>query len=326
MLCGCAVLALFGAGCASRAASPIPAASATPSIDLASAVPWIHAPTEPAPPPTPTPPPPRPTDARPCTADDVAARFDLSNGAGGHVVIDVRFRNVSESTCVLKGYPQVTATEPGLPGVVGTDGSFFPSDGTANIATGEAAFLGLETDTYCAARPGGGGGGPLYHHVEIVLPGGGTVALDRPDGFDVTCGLHLTNFFVPQPEQPEPRSPLGELTASLETPATVDAGDTLIYVVDLTNPTDQPVALSPCPAYIQSAPSPTPFKDIEALNCTTVGSIAAHDTVRFEMHMQIPGDTPAETLRISWSLLGPDASAHASALINVAAASTAAHS
>jgi hypothetical protein len=234
----------------------------------------------------------------------------------------VWFRNISDSTCVLKGFPQVTATEPD---VAATGGSFFPTDGPAHMAPGGYTVLGVETDTNCAARPGGGHGGPLYHHVDIVLSGGGTVALDHPEGFDVTCGLHLTEFSVPRPEPPEPHSPLDELTASLETPPTIDPGSTLIYVIDLTNPTDQPVALSPCPVYIQSVSSPTPVKDIEALNCTPIGAIAAHSTARFEMHMPIPADAPASDLRIFRSLIGPGVSAVTSTSVDVAAPSTAAH-
>jgi hypothetical protein len=305
------------AGCASRAAPPAPAGATNHGVDLADTIPWIHAPTEP---PLPLPPParlPRPTDARPCRVDDVAASFDGSNGAGGHAVVYVTFRNISTSTCVLNGYPQVTATEPGLPDIAGTDGSFFPGDGTANMAPGQNTFLALETDTYCAARPGGGGGGPRYHHLDIVLPAGGTVSLDQPDGLDVTCGLHLTEFTVPQPEQPQPRPPAGRLTTTLDTPATVAAGATLIYVVALTNPTAKPVTLSPCPAYLQAAPS-IPVKDVEALNCRPVGAIAAHGTVRFEMHMQIPVDTTAGELKIIWQLVGPDASPEASALVDLA--------
>jgi hypothetical protein len=129
-------------------------------------------------------------------------------GRNDVAIIYVRFGNISNSTCALKGYPQVTATEPGRPDVVGTDGSFFTTDGSANMAPGGYTLHGLETDTYCAARPGGGGGAPPYHHVDIALPGGGTVSLDDPDGFDLTCRLHLTEFSVPEPTNPSraPRS------------------------------------------------------------------------------------------------------------------------
>ncbi len=293
------------------------------SVDLAGAVPWIDAPAQPYQPPTVSPPAPPATDARPCTADDVAASFAGRDGAGGHLIHYVRFGNASGSTCVLKGYPHVTATEPGLPDVAGTNGSFFPTAGTANMAPGQHTFLGLQTDTYCTARPGGGGGGPLYHHIHIVLPGGGTVSLDQPaEGFDVTCGLHLTEFFVQQPEPPESHDPLSDLQASIETPPTVIAGSTLIYVADLSNPTDQPINLDPCPGYIEAAR--TTVKESYALNCAPVGAVAANRTIRFEMRVHIPANTPAGPLTIHWTLLAP--SVTASATLNVAATPSAAPS
>jgi hypothetical protein len=136
-------------------------------------------------------------------------------------------------------------------------------------------------------------------------------------GFDVTCGLHLTGFSVPQPEQSQPRTPASRLTATLDTPATVAAGATLLYAVALTNPTAKAVTLSPCPVYLQAAPSIL-VKDVEALNCRPVGAIAAHGTVCFEMHMPIPVGTTAGELQIIWQLVGPDASPEASALVDVA--------
>jgi hypothetical protein len=320
----CAAMALLAAGCASHAGSPPPARSAASGTEQG-VVAWVHAPTAPPVPSTPAPPAPRPTDARACRADDIAARFQSRNGAGGHEIFYVRFPNVSESTCVLFGYPQVTATEPGQPEVGATDGSFFQLGDPANMAPGGNTLLGLETDTNCAARPGGGGGGPLYHHFDIALPAGGTVGLDQPDGLDLTCGLHLTRFWVPRAEHPEPPDSLTELTASLEMPATVAADAVLVYVVALTNPTEHPITLDPCPAYIQADSSPTPVKDIEALNCAPVRTLAAGATTRFEMHLQMPGDTAAGTVRVFWSLVGPDMRSWASASIEVVSASAATH-
>jgi hypothetical protein len=122
---------------------------------------------------------------------------------------------------------------------------------------------------------------------------------------------------VPQPEQSQPRTPASRLTTTLDTPATVAAGATLLYVVALTNPTAKAVTLSPCPAYLQAAPSIL-VKDVEALNCRPVGAIAAHGTVCFEMHMPIPVGTTAGELQIIWQLVGPDASPEASALVDIA--------
>lgn len=312
--CGLLLVGLLAAGCATHARAGAPPPATGSAVTATGAVPWLDAPTVPGPAPDPPSPLPRPADARPCGARDVHATSDGRNGAGGHEVMYLRFRNVSRSTCVLKGYPRVSATEAGLRTVIGTDGSFFPSGQTANIAPGQRADLGVETDTYCAARPGGGPPGALYHRLHIALPGGGHVAVDEPRGFDPTCGLHITAFSVPQAPQPEPRS---VLSPSLETPATVFAGATLVYVVDLINPTDQPIALNPCPAYVQAiANLPTPVKEVDALNCGPVGAIGAHRTKRFQMRLTIPPSTPEGPITLHWDLIGVEPAA-ASATIGV---------
>ncbi|HEX8767247.1 MAG TPA: DUF4232 domain-containing protein [Jatrophihabitans sp.] len=141
-----------------------------------------------------------PADARPCGHTDVSARFDNGNGAGGHLVSYLRFRNVSDSTCLLEGYPRVVATEIGQPDVTATSGSSFDFGHAANMAPGGSSLLGLETDTYCAARPGGRRTDqPPYHRVTVFLPDGGAVSLVAPgaEAFDVSCGLHVTRFFDP---------------------------------------------------------------------------------------------------------------------------------
>jgi hypothetical protein len=197
----------------------------TSSVALSGTIPWIDAaaPRFQAPAPSPASQP--AADARVCRAVDVTANFGGDNGAGGHSITYVQFRNVSQSACVLKGYPEVTASERGLPEVVATNGSFFqgPRDATANMPPGQQT----------------------------------------------------------------------------------NAGSTLTYIVVLTNPTDGPISLTPCPGYIQSARTSTPVKDLYALNCAPVAAIDAHKTVRFEMRMAIPGDTPTGSLTIFWSLIGP---------------------
>lgn len=274
---------------------------------LRGAVPWIDQPAPPyRPVPTPRPAPPA-TDARPCTAGDVAAGFTpRGNGAGGHLLILVRFRNVSGSTCVLKGYPaRVVASEPGHPDVAARNGSFFGNDPTANLAPGRTALLGLETDSECPARPGGGPAGPAYHHVRVGLPGGGTVAvLRRADPLDVTCGLRTTRFFVPQPTRPEPHDPLAELQAELRLPRTTHAGTTMRYDVALTNPTDRPISLARCPGYLEATSDGSLLVKLTyALNCPPVGIIQPQQTVLFAM--RVPGPERPGRYRLDWELTGP---------------------
>ena len=295
-------VAFFGTSDAGPAPGPVV------NHSLRGAVPWIDQPASPyEPPPTPRPAKPA-TDARPCTASDVAARFlPRGDGATGHMLIQMRFRNISSSTCVLRGYPtQVVASQPGLPDVTAQQRSYFPNQPTANLAPDRTAFLGLETDSMCAVRPAGGPAGPPYHHVSVSVPGGGTVAVTRhSQPLDLTCGLRMTKFFVPQPTQPEPHDPLGDLRASARLPRTVRAGTTLKYGVALTNPTSKPISLDRCPGYVEAVgdSSGLTVKLTYALNCTPVGAVAPGDTVLFEM--RIPAPKQPGRYRLHWELMVP---------------------
>lgn len=312
----CFVAVAMVGGCATSpvvsSRQPSPAASRLSSAQpVRGVVPWIDAPPPPYQPPATTTPPAPPANARACSRHDVSASFDGHDGAGGHLIAYVRFRNVGGSTCLLAGYPSVVAAQPGRPDVTATDGSFFPAGHAANMPPGGVTMLGLETDAYCAARPGGGGGGHTYDHISIALPGGGTVHLDVPRSteLDVTCGLHSTGFSDPHYPQPEPVYPLSVLRASLELPRTVQVGSVLRYTVALRNPTAHRVSLAPCPGFVEAADTTTPDKRTYALNCAPVGSIGAGRTVRFAMRLPVPPDSTAGPVRVLWSLQAPDTEA-----------------
>ncbi|HYY09805.1 MAG TPA: hypothetical protein VE781_02650, partial [Kineosporiaceae bacterium] len=222
-------------------AGPVPTVAA---VDLTGAVPWIAtAPTEAPAVPSATP---SPQAARPCTVRDVAVTVAPDVRVTGHRLSSVRFHNVGATACLLSGSPRVVASEPGHPDVVGTPGTFVDSDEAGPMRPGDDTDLVVETTTSCPRRPGGGPPGPGYHHVAVTLSGGGTVtATDRDEALDVTCGLGVGHFFLQQADVPEPPDPLAPLHVTLELPPSVAAGDPLVYVVALTNPTQQPVSLDP---------------------------------------------------------------------------------
>ena len=180
MLCPSA-LVLVLAGCAHDAATQGPPAQDPQKSARASATRVPH---------------PGIDHARRCEAGDLVVHLrPEGDGAGGHAISLLDFRNVSTSRCLLSGYPRrVMLSEPGHRDVRATEGSFFPVEGSAPIDPGEVTSLGVETDASCDARPTGGPGGPMYHEVRISLPGGVMRVTVPRGGLDVGCGAHLTTF------------------------------------------------------------------------------------------------------------------------------------
>lgn len=310
------VAALRPAGHRAGGAGATPG-TAVPVATAEGVVPWAPLPWTPPPVPAESSPAPRPHTAPPCRAAGLAPSFDRENGAGGHLVVFLHLRNTGAAPCLLDGYPRVTALQPGRPAVAATAGSWVPDPGSADAAPGTDAWLGLETVTYCPARPGGGGGLPRYHHLDVVLPSGDHLALGNADGFDVTCGLFLTHFFVPRPDPTPPPDPTAALRVSLELPATVVAGTTLTYVAVLSNPTDRAIALRPCPGFLQNLTEPV-VKDLHTLNCGRAPVVPAGGAVRFAMRLPVPASARPGPVTVRW-FLASASGGRASATVRVVA-------
>lgn len=96
------------------------------------------------------------------------------------------------------------------------------------------------------------------------------------------------------------------LTASLELPGAVTAGETLTYVLVLHNDTDTTAPLTPCPSYDESvqivAGKPGA---VHQLNCT-IATVPAHSVVRFEMRLPVAREQePVPHARLSWQTTPP---------------------
>jgi hypothetical protein len=246
---------------------------------------------------------PRPkTTAPACTIAQLSVASIRVPGTMQDDGVVVTLRNTSVDACLLRGTPRVTAAAPREATVVAAAEKMPAYDETADTAAGATVEVQLDAPVACVTDPGGANSGfAKYHNLTISIPRGGkkTVA-----GLNLTfqCGLFTTPFFTPKPAPTYPANPLAGLVPRLQLPATVQAGTTLHYVVDLVNPGNRRVRLSPCPAYIENSRVETKLE--YRLNCQNGRSIPAHGQVRFEMEMAIPAMTTFGTMSVRWTLFG----------------------
>jgi hypothetical protein len=267
-------------------------------------VPWLDLPATEHPEPERTP---RP-DASPCRAVDLA--FDRVNGAraGEHHLDSLGFRNVGATRCTLSGRPVLLGRNvtTGATGAlrVSTRTAITPSTDQmpATIDPGEVAEVTIETYETCPNADAE----TTYDALRLRLPrDAGELALD--DSIDATCGVSMTPWY----RRPVPRNvydPLARLIVSIEAPRQAAVGTSLEFVVVLTNPTGEDLALNPCPNYSMWLAGPLKVFRAHRLNCT-VPAVPAGGTVRFAMRLEVP-DVPGQVgpRSINWTLdaNGPD--------------------
>lgn len=218
------------------------------------------------------------------TADLVLDRIE-DGAAAGTRYRRVLVRNTGLDRCTLAGRPVLLGTaSPGGERVISTlsagDPVEVPNATPAAIDPGESAVVTVMTYGACLD----GRKESNVQAVRLRLPDGGEIALRT--SLNTTCGVGLSQWQRPAPRPPAV-SPFAALVASLDAPPVIRTGETLEFVVTLTNPTGADVVLSPCPNYLVSLTAPVKAGGSHQLNCAAT-VVPAHGRLRFAMRMGIP--------------------------------------
>jgi hypothetical protein len=293
-----AVTALLTAACGG--VIPVPSATSAPSASPsglaavaipAGAVAWADLPFQPyLPSPFATP---SAVPAKPCRLPDLSEQPPGMAAGFGNEAVVFDFVNRTSHTCLASGSPHVAVSLPGHPTVVATPGGVFdqhlpPADLLPGAHTGFAVGFAYSCLT--------GTGPPLYDHVTVTLPGGGTFAQSLSGlqgvngrlttGIEVGCGVTVTELYVPPPQSAYPTDPMVGLTVSAQMPPSVRIGQTVVYLVTLSNPTSTALVLNPCRGYFQMLDSTKTASSFYQLNCDAAHPIPAYGSESFVMRMQ----------------------------------------
>jgi hypothetical protein len=247
------------------------------------------------------------TSAPPCKARQLHVLGRRDGVATGHRFEEFVFTNTSTKTCLLRGYPKITAQAPDGRRIVlhaRLGGTFAGQLLAADIEPGRRVLLNLGTsDCGCTClRPH-----PIvYRHLEFGLPEGGSVPGGRVTLIK-DCYLEMSRFGLPRHDI-EPQAEFGTpgtLIARTRSPLSAKAGTVLHYTVELTNPTNRTVTLSPCPGYTESVYTPSAHTSRSfRLNCDAIHSIPPHGHARYAMKLEIPRRASGDA-KLGWSLNTP---------------------
>lgn len=249
------------------------------------------------------------TTAPPCRAGELRVSQGQEGAAAGNAAEPLLFTNAGSRTCVLRGYPTVTAetSAGGRVTLRPRHGTFFGPFVAADLAPGRHVFLDFGTSIGCE-----GGTKPIvrYRDLRFTLPQGGTVAGGRATLWR-QCGLDMSGFGLPARYGPPPARPgtVGTLRAGIQIPAHLRAGaKELDFAVTLSNPTGKTVRLAPCPGYTVGfyTPNMSVHRSF-ALNCDSVHAIPAHGHAGFAMRLALPRPLPpGPVAKLGWSLDTPN--------------------
>jgi hypothetical protein len=298
------------------------------TYDPLPAIPFVASTPRPTPgPPTPTPEP----AVRSCTASDLAAAENGTNGAGGTIMRAVVFANRSASPCGLKGRLGVHIFVNGRPAQASYADPDAGSSSLVVLSAGQDAPV-----TGAALRPGQAWTWITFSRSCSYLSAlASEVALTLPtDGSIVRVALPARDLGGPMPtpiptdrctdapyfpyvgawdiapvlpiEKPAEASPA--LTVSVNSPGLAVAGEIYHFEVTLRNPSSEPFRFSQCPNYTMWASGGAEDRVVRArhvLRCETVPLLAPHATATFAMEVAIPADWPL-TLDggLGWNLEG----------------------
>jgi len=239
----------------------------------------------------------------PCRPSDLVTDARKGGGEGGHSRQILRFTNTSEQPCSLTGRPKLTATLGGDAVAEARSGRAFYFDPypPRDLGRGDLAILAVETSRNCDAAQGSGSPVKPADGVVFHLEGGD---LAVPLALNVICGLAVTTFGSTQP--PMSRAPdVVRLKVGLSLPTSVRGGESMTFVVSLSNPSSSPVSLAPCPGYRLEFTGPGIVKFVDtwlALNCDTIRTIDPGRSVDYQIRATVPPEISGRA-RVSWGLV-----------------------
>ncbi|WP_433318534.1 hypothetical protein ACQP0U_12460 [Micromonospora sp. CA-269861] len=256
---------------------------------------------------------------RPGTGGETPRGFD---SAIGKLIGEVDVRNSSTVECTLQGE---------VPTTMRTGGREIPMLYTHGInEEGQTRVVAVPAGGHASLRLDWSGpfcrptGGPLELAIELPHDGGTlrapVTAKERPacpqgEGVNPRARgtLSASGFTEPAVVSRPPSSPLDQLTVAVQGPSTAVAGSRATFRVTLGNPTDGPLALDPCPAYLMERFSlgdatndAVNSAQLYRLNCRPLTQIPAGGSAVFEMVAEVPASMRAgRELTVTWKFYLP---------------------
>lgn len=227
---------------------------------------------------------------RNCAPPDIDITVGRQGAFQGNATQQLTLANTSTTDCVLRGAPRITA--------VANKGGAHPVAVGSYSQTAVPLQSGAMARVVVGAPAGCSEQGEIARSLEVAVNDRAVPRTASDTWVPLACGEPSLLVFEPV-DEPEANGPLNSLEATWEGPTSAESGATIDYVVALHNPTEEDIALEPCPSYTQTAEDR--LAETLLLNCEAVPVIKAGETARFAMRLTVP-ESPDSEIKVGWHL------------------------
>jgi hypothetical protein len=218
----------------------------------------------------------------------------------GQATQELLLTNVATEACAFPGAPTGAALlDSGGQRILGSANW---ATNRLDLAPGQSARLVVGTPGACV----GAGHPDVASTLRLALATGETASVSGV-WVNVECGPPQTILFIADAMRAT-RLPASGLQATLSAPADAVRGQTLSYMVVLSNPTATRIALTDCPSYTESlgvAPATAVTRTL-LLNCRAAPRLDPGHSLAFEMQLSVPQTMTPGVAKLSWHLAVPD--------------------
>jgi hypothetical protein len=237
---------------------------------------------------------PDPVDGHTCAHGDVAFKLGRQGAWHGDVIQGVLARNISATACTFNP-PAISVTDKS-----GNVMAVKPGDGVVPVSLEPHELANIYVAGQSPPCDGvlNGSDSGIANRLSVGVRTDASTTHFSDAWVSVSCGPPTISSIEDTRITPS-TDPLAHLTGKVDAPEQLTPGTVLKYSVTITNPTNEDIALKPCPSYTEG------LKGFEGetyqLNCEAATSTPAETSVVFEMQYLVPAEARGDS-DLGWIL------------------------
>jgi hypothetical protein len=240
---------------------------------------------------------PYPGDGRACADGDVTFTLGQQGAWHGDVMQGVLARNISAAACTFNP-PSISVTDKS-----GNVINVKPDDGVASVTLepDEVANIDVAGQSPPCGDVLSGSDSGIANQMSVGVDADASTTQFSDAWVSISCGPPTISG-IEDTKTTSSTDPLARLTVKVDAPEQLTPGTVLKYSVTINNPTNEDIALKPCPSYTEGLKGFV--GETFQLNCEAAPSIPAETSTDFDMQYVVPAEAKGDN-DLGWILNVP---------------------